>query len=218
VQGPLTQQEAARVAASVQATIADPVPLGLAGFASTRFILSAIYAGWFQFTPSNLAIAIPVALLFGGAASFLAGMWAFRRGNTLAATTFAIFGSFNAAWAVLQWMMLVGLAPHIAAGSDAGGVEGVLVLTFGLISGYLGLAALGQHPGLAAVLLTMALTQFCLGAWALTPQTTWLRMAGGYAGLVTALLAFVMSAALVINGAFEREVIPLPKSGRLSRR
>ena len=217
VRGPLTRQEASALAASEQVTIADPIPLGLAGFASARFTISTVYAGWFSFTPGNLFIAIPVALIFGGIASFLAGMWAFRRGNVLAATTFATFGAFNAAWALLQWMMLAGLTPRGTTGGSPGSVEGVLVLTFSLISLYLGLAALAQNPGLALVLFTMALTHAFLGAWAIVPQATWLRIAGGYCGLVTALLAFLMSAALVINSAYEHEMIPLPKARGLPR-
>src|SRR5579871_3869771 len=102
VRGALTRQEGSALAASAQATIADPIPLGLAGFASARFTISTVYTGWFPFTPGNLSVAIPVALIFGGVASFLAGMWAFRRGNVLAATTFATFGAFNALWALLQ--------------------------------------------------------------------------------------------------------------------
>jgi succinate-acetate transporter protein len=214
VRGPLTRQEVDALAASAQATIADPVPLGLAGFASARFAISTVYAGWFQFSSANLSIVIPVALIFGGVASFLAGMWAFRRGNTLAATTFATFGAFNASWAILQWMMLAGLVPAVAHGGNSPSVTGVLVLTFSLISFYLGLAALGQNLGLAAVLFMMALANGFLGVWALTPATTWVRIVGGYCGIVGALLAFFVSAALVLNSAHGRELIPIPRPGR----
>lgn len=217
MRGPLTRQEASALAASSQATIADPLPLGLAGFASARFTISTIYAGWFAFTPGNLSVAIPVSLIFGGIAAFLAGMWAFRRGNVLAATTLATFGAFNAAWAMLQWMILVGLAPQSANGATPGHINGVFVLTFSFISLYLGLAALAQNPGLAAVLATMGLTHAFLGAWSIVPQATWLRMAGGYSGMLTALLAFLMSAAWVINSAYEHEIVPLPKGGRRFR-
>lgn len=137
-----------------------------------------------------------------------------RRGNTLAATTFATFGAFNASWAILQWLMLVGLVPAVVAGGNPGSVEGVLVLTFSLISLYLGLAALGQHLGLAALLFAMALTQAFVGIWALTPQTRWVGIVGGYLGLLSALLAFFVSAALVINSAHGRELIPIPRPGR----
>jgi uncharacterized protein len=214
VRGPVTRQDVDTLAASAQAAIADPIPLGLAGFASTRFTISTVYAGWFRFNPADLAIIIPVALLFGGIASFLAGMWAYRRGNTLAATTFATFGAFNASWAMLQWMMLGGLVPAGGAGGPPGAVDGVLVLTFSLISLYLGVAAVGQQLGLAAVLFAMALAQGFLGVWALTPQITWVRIVGGYLGMLGALLAFFVSAALVINSAHGRELIPLPRPGR----
>jgi succinate-acetate transporter protein len=212
----LARQEAAAIAASEQAAIADPIPLGLIGFASARFTISVVYADWIPFSPQNLAFAIPVALIFGGIAPFLAGMWAFRRGNLLAATTFATFGAFNASWAVVQGMMLLGLLPPIIAGGHAGAVDGVFILTFSLISLFLGLAALGQNPGLAAVLLTMALTHAFLGAWGLAPHVIWLRVAGGYCGLVTTALAFLMAAALIINSAYEQDVIPLPKARRLA--
>jgi len=213
VSGPLTRQETAALAESAQATIADPIPLGLAGFASARFTISTLYAGWFTFGPGDLAIAIPVALIFGGVASFLAGMWAFRRGNTLAATVFGTFGAFNASWALLQWMVLVGLVPAVANGGSPGDVEGILVLTFSLISLYLGLAALGQNLWLAAVLFTMALTHGFLGVWALSPQSSWLRIVGGYCGMVSAALAFLVSAAVVINSAHGRELLPMPHPG-----
>jgi succinate-acetate transporter protein len=214
VRGSVTRQDADTLAASAQATIADPIPLGLAGFASTRFAISTVYAGWFRFDPANLAVIIPVALLFGGVASFLAGMWAFRRGNTLAATALATFGVFNASWAILQWMMLVRLVPAGGAGGSPGSVDGILVLTFSLIALYLGLAAIGQEPGLAAVLFAMGLAQAFLGVWALTPQITWVRIVGGYVGMLGALLAFFVSAALVINSAHGRELIPMPRPGR----
>jgi uncharacterized protein len=213
VSGPLTRRETAALAESAQATIADPIPLGLAGFASARFTISTLYAGWFKFSPGDLAIAIPVALIFGGVASFLAGMWAFRRGNTLAATVFGTFGAFNASWALLQWMVLVGLVPAVANGGSPGDVEGILVLTFSLISLYLGLAALGQNLSLAAVLFAMALTHGFLGVWALTPESSWLRIVGGYCGMVSAALAFLVSAAVAINSAHGRELLPMPHPG-----
>jgi succinate-acetate transporter protein len=141
-------------------------------------------------------------------------MWAFRRGNTLAATTFATFGAFNASWAILQWMMLVGLVPTVVNGGGPAYVDGVVILTFSLISLYLGLAALGQNLGLAAVLFAMALANGFLGAWALNPQTSWVRIVGGYCGIAGALLAFFVSAALVMNSAHGRELIPLLRPGR----
>lgn len=209
VRGPLARQDTEVLSERAQAATADPVALGLAGFASARFTIGSIYAGWFGFSPGEFAIAIPVALIFGGITSFLAGMWAFHRGHLLGATVFATFGAFNASWAVLQWMMVAGLAPGIMNGGSVGYVDGVAVLTFSLIAFYLGVAALAENLGLAAVLFTMTLTHAFLGTWALAPHLAWLRVVGGYCSIVSASLAFLVSAAIVINSALGRELIPM---------
>ncbi|HEY7975447.1 MAG TPA: GPR1/FUN34/YaaH family transporter, partial [Ktedonobacterales bacterium] len=90
VMGPLQKVETEAVVERSQAVVADPIPLGLASFASATFTISCVFAGWFAL--GAVALAIPVALVFGGIGQFLAGMWAFRRGNLLAATAFASFG------------------------------------------------------------------------------------------------------------------------------
>lgn len=90
-------------------------------------------------------IAIPVALVFGGIGQFLAGMWAFRRGNSLAATAFGAFGAFNTSWALLEWLTLAKLLPASSHGGSPAYVTGIFVLTFCLIAFYLGIAALGEN-------------------------------------------------------------------------
>ncbi|HET8970316.1 MAG TPA: acetate uptake transporter, partial [Candidatus Nanopelagicales bacterium] len=76
---------------SVAAEIADPGPLGLAGFALTTFILSWANAGLSQ---GGVSAVLGVALAYGGIAQLLAGMWEFRKGNTFGAVAFSSFGAF----------------------------------------------------------------------------------------------------------------------------
>ncbi len=59
--------------------IADPGPLGLAGFALTTFMLSCFNAG--LISTKLEAVVLPVALFYGGTAQLLAGMWEFRKAN-----------------------------------------------------------------------------------------------------------------------------------------
>ncbi|MGH6890595.1 MAG: GPR1/FUN34/YaaH family transporter, partial [Rhizomicrobium sp.] len=47
------------------------------------------------FPASALTATIPVLLIFAGLAQFIAGLFAFRRANVLAATAFCSFGAFN---------------------------------------------------------------------------------------------------------------------------
>ncbi len=216
VLGPLAEQDTNVLHERSMATVADPLPLGLAGFASATFTISSIYAGWFLFSPGDLAVAIGVALVFGGIGQFLAGMWAFARGNVLAATAFGTFGSFNIAFSVFLLLQLIHVIPAVSNPGNPAYVAGVFVLTFALISLYLGIAALGQNLWVAAILFTLALT-YCFDGIAFFVSTSWVGIVGGYAGLVSSSLAFLLSAAIVINSSFRREIIPTfevsPSSG-----
>src|SRR5579862_982313 len=103
VRGPLARGETDALAERTQAAVADPVPLGLAAFAATTFTFSTVYAGWFGLNAAY--IAIPLAFIYGGIGLFLAGMWAFRRGNVLMATALTTISCFNASWAILELLL-----------------------------------------------------------------------------------------------------------------
>src|SRR3989442_4783455 len=64
--------------------IADPAPLGLAGFALTTLLLSAHNAGW---APNFIWVG--TAIFYGGLGQFLAGMWSFSPANVF--TVSALF-------------------------------------------------------------------------------------------------------------------------------
>jgi hypothetical protein len=165
-----------------------------------------------------VALAIPVALVFGGIGQFLAGMWAFRRGNLLAATAFASFGAFNTSWALMQWLTISKVLPDSSHGGDAAYVAGIFVLTFALIALYLGVAALGDNTFIAAILLILALTYLCDGIGVMIGGRNFLLGIGGYAGMLTSLIAFYVSGAIVINSALKREALPIGRVGaRLGR-
>jgi len=187
--------------------VADPLPLGLAGFASATFTISAVFAGWFA--TADVVLAIPVALVFGGIGQFLAGMWAFRRGNLLAATAFGAFGAFNTSWAILEWLTLTKLLPSSAGGGDPAYVTGIFILTFALIALYLAIAAVGDNLTVSAILFILALTYLCDGIGVMIGGQNVLMYIGGYAGMITSLLAFYLSGAIVINSALKREVLPV---------
>jgi succinate-acetate transporter protein len=59
--------------------VADPGPLGLGAFAMTTFLLSMFNAELVR--GAGLPVVFGVALMYGGIAQILAGMWEFRAGN-----------------------------------------------------------------------------------------------------------------------------------------
>jgi succinate-acetate transporter protein len=208
VRGPLPKQDTDALVEQEQATVADPVPLGLAALAATLFTIGTVYAGWFGLAAAP--VAIPLALVYGGIGLFLAGMWAFRRGNVLMATALTTIGCFNASWAVLELLLINHTIPTLGTASGPSYVAGVYILTFWVIVGYLGLAALGTNRMIAGILLLLSLGFLCLGTgiW-IGGSHNWLMSIGGYCAIVAALLAAYESAAIVINSTIGRGVLPV---------
>jgi succinate-acetate transporter protein len=222
VRGPLAAQDTDVLHAREMATVADPLPLGLAALASATFTLGTVFAGWFRFGLGDLAATIAVALIFGGIAQFLAGMWAFARGNVLAATAFGTFGAFYGTFAIFLLLEMLRVIPmtSVSSPSNPSYVTGVFILTFALIALYLGLAAVGENLWLAGVFLSLALA-YCFEGIAFFTSASWVGIVGGYAGIVSACLAFLLSAAIVINSAFRRQRVPTfdviaPSEGRIA--
>ncbi len=97
--------------ARAAATTANPSPLGLSAFALTTFVLSTANAGLIKLP----FIVVGLALFYGGLVQLVAGVQAFRAGNTFAATAFCSYGGF--------WLA----------------VGAILTPFFGIIAGYGGL-------------------------------------------------------------------------------
>ena len=71
--------------------VADPAPLGLAAFAMTTFALSIANTNVWG---AGAFAALGLALVYGGFAQLLAGMWEFVRKNTFGALAFTSYGAF----------------------------------------------------------------------------------------------------------------------------
>lgn len=182
--------------------VADPGPLGLAAFALTTFVLSTVNAGFLPKTVEGVVLGL--ALFYGGITQFAAGLWEFARGNTFGATAFCSFGGF--------WMAFWYLVAHTdlskAAPADAAHGVGVFLLGWTIFTAYMFVASLRTSAAVAAVFAALTITFLLLALGDLT-TTTGLTKAGGYLGLLTALLAWYGSFAGVTNETFKRTVLPV---------
>ena len=184
--------------------IADPVPLGLAGFGLTTLAFSVVNAGWTDHSTGAGVLALAIA--FGGGAQFLAGMWAFRRGSTLAATAFSGFGAF---W-LSYWLLTSFFVPQIARTGPSGAVGsfmGLYMLLWGIFTTYMLIASLAGTRAVSGVFLLFALTFFCLCIGAYRSSNWWTYL-GGYLGFLTAINALYVSFAEVTNASFNRHILP----------
>ena len=198
---PATVEAPASTAAA--AGIADPAPLGLIAFGMTTLMLSAVNSGWIGAAATTAVLAL--ALPFGGGVQIIAGLWAFRRGNTLAATAFCSFGAF---WISFYLLTSFFIAPVAKANpGEASQIVGLYLFAWGLFTAYMFVASLAGTRALQSVLALLALTFFalCIGEWG--NSETWHHI-GGYLGIATAVAAMYASFADVTNASFARKILP----------
>ncbi len=185
--------------------VADPAPLGLAAFALTTFLLSAKNANWM--THAGGLTFLGYAFGYGGLVQLLAGMWEFRNRNVFGSTAFSSYGGF--------WLG-VGLFIELAAGKDTPAQFnhdlGWILLSFAIFNTYMMILSTQVNMAVFGVFLTLELTEI-VGAIAQfkagSAPTTGLIQASGYIGIVTALVAWYTSAALVANGVAARIRLPV---------
>ncbi|WP_083527628.1 acetate uptake transporter [Curtobacterium ammoniigenes] len=184
-------------AAPAVTPFADPGPLGLAAFALTTFVLSFANAG---IIPTAGAAVLGLAAFYGGLGQLIAGIWEFANKNTFGATAFCTYGGF---W--LAFWYLVSTKGDVAAGGSG---VGIFLIGFGIFTLYMTIAATKTNGALIAVFAFLTLTFFALGIGAAAGSSA-LSHIGGYLGIITALLAWYTSFAIVTNSTFKRIVLPV---------
>jgi uncharacterized protein len=181
--------------------IANPAPLGLAGFALTTFILSLVNAG--ILSTSHVGIVIGLAVAYGGIAQFAAGMWEFRTGNTFGATAFTSFGAFWISFAVL--LIGIGITKDNAPDNIA---VGYYLLAWGIFTGLMMLGSFRTNLATALVFILLFVTFIVLAIGNLQNNTNIIAI-GGFTGLATAVVAWYTALAGVLAHTFGRQVLPV---------
>ena len=198
-----TDEAPAPVAQAVTG-IADPAPLGLAAFALTTFLLSAVNAGWAK--SSTGSDWLGYAFAYGGLVQLLAGMWEFRNRNVFGSTAFSTYGGF---WIGLGlWAVLV--APHALSATAVGKDLGWILLAFAIFNTYMLIFSTQVNAAVFGVFLTLELTEIFLFIGNFAGNANIVKV-GGYIGVLTALVAWYTSAAGVINGMKGAIVLPVGK-------
>jgi uncharacterized protein len=188
--------------------VADPAPLGLAAFALTTFLLSGHNA---SFIPD--AVWIGAAVFYGGLVQLLAGMWEFRNRNVFGATAFSTYGGF---WLALGTYVTLATVSHSFAGllkgPDLDNSLAWFLIAFAIFNTYMMFWSLRVSWAVFGVFLTLEVTEVLLAIGffriAHGGSDYWLHV-GGWAGIVTAGVAWYASAAGVINGMAPRPVVPV---------
>jgi uncharacterized protein len=186
--------------------IADPAPLGLAGFALTTFVLSFFNAGLLE--EGGEPVVFGLALAYGGLAQLLAGMWEFKKANAFGALAFTSYGAFWLSfWALEQFF-----AKDIPE-ANLGDAVGLYLIAWGIFTAYLWIASFRVSVAVNVVLLLLTITFFVLGIGDAAAEEN-ITKAGGWIGIATAIAAWYASFAVVMNRTFGREVVPVKELRR----
>jgi len=183
--------------------MADPGPLGVLAFAVGSFILNFVNAGLIGAKADQ--IVVPVAIVISGVIQIFVAGWEIARGNTFTA---AVFGSYGGFW-IVAGLWIGDFAK--AAGGAGGGALALLLGLYALFTVVFALAALKTDRVLVVIFTLIAISLVLLTAGSASGVAD-LTRAGGWVGLVFALVAVYHAAADIVASTFGHEVLPL---GRL---
>ncbi len=175
------------------AMAALPSILGMYAFAAGTFIVAARMAHWYGNTQSAIVL-FPLVLIVGGLAQFYAGAWAFRTNDAVALAMHGTWGSFWVAYGILEILYSTGrVARPQGAFPELGfWFVAIAAITWGIT------AAAGKNKRVATVLALLAVGS-TLEAVAELAGVDWLRMLAGYFLIASALVAWYVASALIMN-------------------
>jgi succinate-acetate transporter protein len=175
--------------------------------AFTTAVLGCTYAGFIvPFSATGVSrVAVGVLLLIGGIIQVLAGMWEFRKENTLAATLFTAYGGFIAVIGII-FLPIFGIVPAGASLAPFNTVLGLLFLCWAIFNAVLIAGALKTNAVALATLVLLFATFVLLTIGQLAGYNGVLLRIGGWLGIATALVAWYTSLATLTR----EENLPLP--------
>lgn len=190
----------------VKIAVANPTGLGLFGLGIVTFVAASQKLG----ITTGLSFVIVYALFLGATAQLIACVLDFFHENIWGGTVFGAYAFFWYAVAV-AWMMKMGVfGPELAAASDARQL-GVAFCGYLIFSVFMTIAAaeVSKLIFITMVVIDVLLASLTLNAFGVAPHLT--HTLGGIAELITALLSFYGSAAVVLNTFFGRPFLPVGK-------
>jgi len=179
--------------------VSNPTPLGLFGFAVTTILLSLCNLGILDLS----MVIIAVAIMLGGFAEIIAGLYELKFGNTFAGTVFAAFGLF---WLSL---VLILLLPQIGGVIAADPVTiGVYLLIFGIFSLLLFINTLKSILTFKILMFLVTLLFLFLAVAYIIGSALFMTL-GGIVGVLAGIVGIYISIGMIINGDWQKEVCKL---------
>jgi uncharacterized protein len=191
--------------------IAAPSILGLFGFATATFIVTAYLVGWYGNATSPLLI-FPFATAAGGIAQGAAALWAYKARDGLATAIHGIWAAFWLGYGFLNFMVALHLVPAPAPHAAVPAV-GYWFFALAAVTAVGAVASLGESLGITAVLAPLTIGAALLGVFYVAGGSGWEKV-GGYVTMLSSFTAFYTATAMMLASTFGRVVLPLGKLRR----
>lgn len=199
---------------SVASEVASPAPLGLGMIGILTAILGCFYTGFIiPFDRPGLRVGVGIAMLIGGIILVLAGMWEFRKGYLLTATTFTSYGGFLG---IVGLVFLPASGVLAAVNGDIHLFMGLIFLCWTIFLGILTFGASRTTVSLTGTLGLLFVAYFFLMLGSLASDNTILLKIGGWFAIASALVAWIASLASILSTGTGREAYRLPLGDRLA--
>jgi len=171
---------------------ANPSVIGLMGFAMTTMLTGLNIAGYF---PGGAALAL--ALIWGGAAQFVAGWVALKQGNIFTGTVFVGYGSF--------WMALF-LFSNASVGLPVQSDMLGFWLMWTLFTIAFAINAPKHGPGITIAFVLLLFGFILLDA--VSAGMSSMAKAAGWDIFLTGLVAWYVAMAVETNANYGRRILP----------
>jgi uncharacterized protein len=183
--------------------IGDPLSLGLASFGLAVGAAGVVNAGLVDesATPASIVIALATGFL----TQLIAGILGFRRGETFVGVVFTVFSGF---WLGISALQLFFVPQIVEAGGSPGGLIGMFLLAWAIVSTYIWIAAIATTKinGVVFGIGTLALLVLGIGAFVGSGTTI---VVGGWLQIITGLILLYLSAATIIGEMYGRPILPV---------
>ena len=181
-------------------SLGNPAPLGLVVFGTTTFYLMTIDMGWSDAGFQDLVAAN--AFYYGGLCQLIVGIAELIKGSSF---SFLVFGSYGAFWMGFSQLHFMTLDTTTDMGNSPDMVgKSMYYLQWTVLTTFFTFVATRKNRGLVLLLGSLATTFGLLtistGTGIVNPSTgTIIKRIAGYVGFATALQAYYMAFAEIIN-------------------
>lgn len=189
---------------------ANPVPLGLAAFSFTTFVLSMFNAGAMGVHSPNVVIG--AACFYGGVIQLFAGLWDLILGNTFGGTALSSYGGFWLSFAAIYIEDFGIMKAYADEPEQLANAVGFFLLGWAIFTFMLLLCTTKSTVAFFSLFLTLFITFVLLACGEFTGNAK-VTKAGGIVGVITSFIGFYnafVGAATRQNSYVVPKVIPLP--------